>query len=107
MPSKGSLFYFQRMEGLTGDLSDGSKSSKGSIASRTGGTFGGPIKKDKAFLFLAMEGINGNFERPNLSRQLGDVPCPVPNPTVQANEALINGNSDCQWTALSASSRRV
>ena len=97
--AKGSLFYFQRMEGLTGDLSDGSK-LEGFHREQYGGTFGGPIKKDKAFLFLAVEGINGNFERPNLSRQIGDVPCPVANPTVQQNEGLINGNADCQRTAL-------
>ena len=97
--AKGSLFYFQRMEALTGDLSDGSK-LEGFHREQYGGTFGGPIKKDKAFLFLAVEGINGNFERPNLSRQIGDVPCPVANPTVQQNEGLINGNADCQRTAL-------
>ena len=71
------------MEGLTGDLSDGSK-LEGFHREQYGGTIGGPIKKDKAFFFLAFEGINGNFERPNLSRQLGDVPCPVQNPTVPA-----------------------
>jgi hypothetical protein len=95
----GSIFHFQRMEGLTGDLSDGSK-LEGFHREQYGGTIGGPIKKDKAFFFVAAEGINGNFERPNLSRQLGDVPCPVANPTVPQNEALINGNADCQRTAL-------
>jgi hypothetical protein len=96
---KGSLFYFQRMEELTGDLSDGTK-LEGFHREQYGGTLGGPIKKDKAFFFLATEGINGNFERPNLSRQLGDVPCPVQNPTVPQNEALINTIQDCQRTAL-------
>ena len=96
---KGSLFEFQRMEGLTGDLSDGTK-LESFHREQYGGTIGGPIQKDKAFYFLAFEGINGNFERPNLSRQLGDVPCPVQNPTVPQNEALINSNPDCQRTAL-------
>ena len=97
--TKGSLFYFQRLEALTGDLSDGSKLEQ-FHREQYGGTLGGPIKRDKAFFFLATEGINGNFERPNLSRQIGDVPCPVANPTVPQNEALINSNADCQRTAL-------
>ncbi|MET0163639.1 MAG: TonB-dependent receptor, partial [Vicinamibacterales bacterium] len=96
---RGSIFHFQRLEELTGDLSDGSK-LEGFHREQYGGTLGGPIKKDKAFFFLATEGINANFERPNLSRQLGDVPCPVQNPTVPQNEALINTNQDCQRTAL-------
>jgi hypothetical protein len=97
--TRGSAFYFQRLEGLTGDLSDGSK-LEDFHREQYGGTIGGPIKEDKAFYFLALEGINGNFQRPNLSRQLGDVACPVANPTVQADEALINANADCQRTAL-------
>jgi hypothetical protein len=97
--TRGSLFYFQRAEALTGDLSDGTK-LEGFHREQYGGTIGGPIKKDKAFFFLATEGINANFERPNLSRQLGDVPCPVQNPTVPTNETLINTIPDCQRTAL-------
>jgi hypothetical protein len=96
---KGSLFQFQRLEGLTGDLSDGTRLEK-FHREQFGGTIGGPIKKDKAFYFLALEGITGNFERPNLGRQLGDTACPVQNPTLQQNEALINSNPDCQRTAL-------
>ena len=97
--ARGSAFYFQRLEQLTGDLSDGTK-LQDFHREQYGGTVGGPIKKDKAFYFLALEGINANFERPNLSTQLGDVPCPVANPTVQANETLINTIPDCQRTAL-------
>jgi hypothetical protein len=95
----GSLFYFQRLEALTGDLSDGSRLEK-FRREQFGGTFGGPIKQEKVFFFGAVEGITGNFERPNLSRQLGDTACPVPNPTVPANEALIDSNADCQRLAL-------
>ena len=95
----GSLFYFQRLEELTGDLSDGSK-LEDFHREQFGGTVGGPIQKDKAFFFVAAEGITGNFLRPNLSRQLGDTACPVPNPTIGQNEALINSNPDCQRTAL-------
>ena len=95
----GSLFYFQRMEALTGELSDGTN-LEGFHREQWGGTYGGPIQKDKAFAFFAVEGINGNFERPNLSRQVGDTACPVSNPTLAANEALINANGDCQRLAL-------
>jgi Carboxypeptidase regulatory-like domain/TonB-dependent Receptor Plug Domain len=98
---KGSLFEFQRLEALTGDLSDGTK-LEAFHREQYGGTIGGPIQKDKAFYFVAFEGINANFERPNLSTQLGDVPCPVANPTVPQNEALINSIPDCQRTALLA-----
>ena len=97
--TRGSAFYFQRFEGLTGDLSDGTK-LEDFHREQYGGTIGGPIRKDKAFYFLALEGINGNFQRPNLSTQLGEAPCPVTNPTIPANEALINTNPDCQRTAL-------
>jgi hypothetical protein len=94
-----SLFHFQRLEALTGELSDGTNLEE-FHREQWGGTFGGPIRQDKAFAFLALEGITGNFQRPNLSRQLGDTACPVSNPTVPANEALINANADCQRTAL-------
>jgi Carboxypeptidase regulatory-like domain len=95
----GSLFYFQRLESLTGELSDGTNLD-GFHREQFGGTFGGPIKTDKVFFFGAVEGITGNFTRPNLGRQLGDTACPVANPTVAQNEALIDGNADCQRTAL-------
>lgn len=95
----GSLFYFQRLEALTGELSDGS-SLDDFHREQWGGTFGGPLKKDKTFIFAAVEGINGNFTRPNLGRQLGETPCPVATPDVQQHESLITGNADCQRTAL-------
>ena len=92
----GSLFHFQRLEALTCDLSDGTP-LEDFHREQFGGTLGGPIKKDKAFFFVAVEGITGNFQRPNLSVPIG-TPCPVANPTVPANEALINSNPDCQRT---------
>jgi len=95
----GSLFHFQRLEALTGELSDGS-SLEDFHREQWGGTFGGPLKKDKAFVFAALEGITGNFKRPNLGRQLGDSPCPVSAPNLQEHEGLINGDPDCQRTAL-------
>jgi Carboxypeptidase regulatory-like domain/TonB-dependent Receptor Plug Domain len=95
----GSLFYFQRLEGLTANTSDG-KPLTGFHREQFGGTIGGPIKKDKAFYFFAFEGIHETLTRANLSEQLGDTACPVSNPTLAANEALINANGDCQRLAL-------
>src|SRR5215471_6144880 len=94
----GSLFYFQRLEGLTADTSDG-KPLKDFHREQFGGTVGGPIKKDKAFFFFAFEGIRENLSRPNLSEPIG-TPCPVSTPTIGANEGLIAGSADCQRLAL-------
>src|SRR6266478_2234006 len=95
----GSLFYFQRLEALTAHTSDG-KPLKDFRREQFGGTVGGPIRKDKAFYFLSFEGIKENLTRANLSDPLGTTPCPVSTPTIGANEALINSNSDCQRLAL-------
>jgi outer membrane receptor for ferrienterochelin and colicin len=94
----GSLFHFQRLEGLTSNTSDG-KPLKDFHREQFGGTLGGPIVKDKAFFFLALEGIRENLQRPNLSEPIGS-PCPVEAPTITANEALIAGSPDCQRLAL-------
>ena len=47
---------------------------------------------------MAAEAIRENLQRPNLSEPLGT--CPVSNPTIGANEALINSNAECQRLAL-------
>ena len=95
----GSLFYFQRLEALTSDTSDG-KPLTDFHREQFGGTIGGPIRKDKAFFFTSFEGIHETLTRANLSEQLGATPCPVPAPTIIANEALINSNDDCARLAL-------
>jgi hypothetical protein len=95
---KGSLFHFQRLEGLTSDTSDG-RPLENFHREQFGGTVGGPARKDKAFYFLALEGIRENLRRPNLSEPIG-APCSVSAPTLAANEALINGSPDCQRVAL-------
>src|SRR5687767_11792370 len=95
----GSAFYFQRLEALTANTSDG-KSLEGFHREQYGATIGGPFKKDKAFYFFAFEGIRENLTRANLSEQIGATPCPIAAPTIIANEALINGNDDCQRLAL-------
>ena len=94
----GSLFHFQRLEKLTSNTSDG-KPLKDFHREQFGGTIGGPIVKDKAFYFFNFEQITGNLTRANLSEAIG-TPCSNQNPTIQANEGLINGSADCQRLAL-------
>src|SRR5947199_3946791 len=85
----GSLFHYQRVEGLTSNTSDG-KPLKDFHREQSGGTLGGPLVRNKAFFFLALEGVRENLQRPNLSEAIG-TPCPVSSPTLAANEAAIDG----------------
>ena len=96
----GSLFEYQRLEGLSSNTSDG-KPLTDFRREQFGGTLGGPIVKDKAFFFVALEGVRENLQRANLSSPIG-TPCPVSTPSIGANEALINSNPDCQRLALLA-----
>ncbi|HUR32500.1 MAG TPA: TonB-dependent receptor [Vicinamibacterales bacterium] len=96
----GSLFHFQRLEGMTSNTSDGTPLDD-FRREQFGGTLGGPIVKDRLFYFGALEGIRENLLRPNLSEAIG-TPCPVPVPTLGANESLINSSADCQRLALLA-----
>jgi hypothetical protein len=95
----GSLFHFQRLEALTSNTSDG-KPLTDFHREQFGANVGGPIRKDKAFFFVAFEQIIENLTRANLSEAIGATPCPVQAPTITANEALINANPDCQRLAL-------
>jgi hypothetical protein len=95
---KGSLFHYQRLEGLASNTSDG-KPLDDFRREQSGGTVGGPLARDKSFFFLAFEGVYENLMRPNLSQAIG-APCNVSAPTLAANEALINGSADCQRVAL-------
>ena len=95
---KGSLFHYQRVEGLTSNTSDGNP-LQDFHREQFGGTVGGPVMRDKTFYFLAVEGVRENLLRPNLSTAIG-APCPVSAPTLRANEALIGGSADCQRLAL-------
>ena len=94
----GSVFYFQRLEALTANTSDG-KSLDNFHREQYGATIGGPFSKDKAFYFLAFEGIRENLDRANLSEPIG-TPCAIATPTIGANEAAINASPDCQRLAL-------
>ncbi|HEY3039952.1 MAG TPA: carboxypeptidase regulatory-like domain-containing protein [Pyrinomonadaceae bacterium] len=97
----GSLFHFQRLEALTAHTSDG-KPLKDFRREQFGGTIGGPIRKNKAFFFAALEGIREKLTRANLSDPIGPTPCPVATPVITnpADELLINSNGDCQRLAL-------
>jgi Carboxypeptidase regulatory-like domain/TonB-dependent Receptor Plug Domain len=94
----GSLFHFQRLEALTSNTSDG-KPLKDFHREQFGGTLGGPLVKDKAFFFVALEAIKENLQRPNLSEPIG-TPCAVTAPTITRDEALIGSSADCQRVAL-------
>ena len=94
----GSAFYFQRLEALTANTSDG-KSLDNFHREQYGATVGGPFSKNKAFYFLAFEGIRENLDRANLSEPIG-TPCAIATPTILANEAAINASADCQRLAL-------
>ena len=95
---KGSLFHYQRVEGLTSNTSDG-KPLTDFRREQFGGTVGGPLITNKAFYFLALEGVRENLLRPNLSQAIG-TPCPASAPTLAANEALIGSSAECQRLAL-------
>src|SRR5256714_7715743 len=83
----GSLFHFQRLEALTAHTSDG-KPLKDFRREQFGGNVGGPVKKDKAFFFVAAQQIFENLTPANPSPAPG-APRPLPSPTIQANEALL------------------
>ena len=95
----GSAFYFQRLEALSANASDGTPLTDFNRR-QFGGVIGGPIKKDKMFFFIAYEQILEDLTRPGLSVQTGPTPCPVAAPTILLNEALINSNADCQRRSL-------
>jgi hypothetical protein len=93
----GSLFHFQRLEGLAANTSDG-KPLKDFRREQFGGTLGGPLKRDKAFFFVAAEHINSKLTRDNLSAPLGT--CPFAAPVIPRDEAAINASGECQRLAL-------
>src|SRR4029077_5216380 len=94
----GSLFYYQRLEGLTSNTSDG-KPLTDFHREQFGAPLGGPVVKDKVFYFGAIEGIRERLLRPNLSEAIG-TPCPVTHPTLAANEGVITSSADCKRLAL-------
>jgi hypothetical protein len=95
----GSLFHFQRLEGLTADASDGTPPTD-FHREQFGGTVGGPLKRDRMFYFVALEHIDENLQRANLSKSRGTCGVDTPVITNPAHESLINGSVECQRLAL-------
>jgi hypothetical protein len=96
---RGSVFHFQRLEGLTADASDGTPPTD-FHREQFGGTAGGPLKRDRVFFFGAIEHINENLQRANLSQPMGTCATPTPIITNPAHETLINDSVECQRLAL-------
>jgi outer membrane receptor for ferrienterochelin and colicin len=98
----GSAFEYFRTESLTAAASDGT-ALDGFRRNQFGGTFGGPIIKDKLFFFLATEGIMEDLNRKNLSVPLGaacGVSGPVFGPGGTITDAAISASGDCQRQTL-------
>src|SRR5207245_8723015 len=94
----GSLFHYQRLEGLTSNTSDG-KPLQDFRREQSGGSIGGPIVRDKAFLFGTFEQIFENLRRDNLSAAIG-TPCSISAPLVAVNDTAIACSADCQRLAF-------
>ena len=94
----GSLFHFQRLEALTAELSDGT-TLDGLPSRAVRRHHGRSAQARQGVLLFALEGITGDFTRPNLGRPIG-TPVPGGRTNAGANEALINGSADCQRLAL-------
>src|SRR5467141_3831044 len=96
----GSGFEYFRTEALTAATSDG-KPLQNFRRNQFGGSFGGPLIKDKLFFFAASEGIRENLTRQNLSAPIGTA-C-TQNPMFDgtaATDVVINSSPDCQRVAL-------
>ena len=96
---RGSLFHFQRLEGLTANASDGTPPTD-FHREQSGGTAGGAISRDRVFFFGAIEHINENLQRANLSQPIGTCATQAPVISNPDHESLINGSLECQRLAL-------
>src|SRR6266849_3045601 len=98
----GSAFEYFRTEALTAATSDG-KPLDNFRRNQFGGSFGGPLVKDKLFFFAAGEGIREDLTRKNLSVPLGTacgVSSPVFGPGGNIADAAISASPDCQRLTL-------
>src|SRR5215470_9115845 len=96
----GAAFEYFRTEGLTAATSDG-KPLQDFRRNQFGGSFGGPISKDKLFFFAAGEGIRENLTRTNLSVPIGTACAQVfVFDGTAGTDANINSSPDCQRQSL-------
>ena len=94
----GSAFEYFRTEALTAATSDG-KPLDNFRRNQFGGSFGGPLIKNKLFFFAAGEGIREDLTRKNLSVALGPA-CSVATPVAGVDDAVISASPECQRVAL-------
>src|SRR5256886_14000683 len=96
----GSSFEYFRTEGLSAATSNG-QPLQDFRRNQFGGSFGGPIRRDKLFFFAAGEGIRENLTRKNLSVPI-ETACPtnVAFDGTAATDAAILAAPDCQRVAL-------
>jgi hypothetical protein len=96
----GSAFEYFRTEALTAAASNGQPLDN-FRRNQFGGSFGGPLIKDKLFFFAATEGIREDLTRKNLGTPLGPA-CSSAAPVITnpSDEALIDGSAECQRVAL-------
>src|SRR5437016_2903953 len=94
----GSGFEYFRTESLTAATSDG-KPLDGFRRNQFGGSFSGPLIKDKLFFFAAGEGIRENLNRAALGATLGTA-CGVASPVAGVDDAIIAASGECQRVAL-------
>lgn len=96
----GSAFEYFRTEALTAAASDGTPLT-GFRRNQFGGSFGGPLIKNKLFFFAAGEGIMEDLTRSALSTALG-TPCSVSDPVFGSNitDTQISASGDCQRLTL-------
>src|SRR5437588_5357639 len=96
----GSAFEYFRTEGLSAATSNG-QPLQDFRRNQFGGSFGGPIRRDKLFFFAAGEGIRENLTRKNLSAPIGTT-CPtnIAFDGTAATDAAILAAPDCQRVAL-------
>jgi len=96
----GSGFEYFRTEALTAATSDG-KPLQDFRRNQFGGSFGGPLIKDKLFFFAAGEGIREKSHARESQRAIGTAcaSSPVYDGTA-ATDLVINSSADCQRVAL-------
>src|SRR2546427_7331225 len=92
----GSAFEYFRTESLTSATSNG-QPLQDFRRNQFGGSFGGPIRKDKLFFFAAGEGIREHLTRKNLSPAIG-TPCgsSIAFDGTSGTDAKILASPDCQ-----------